>query len=857
MSKSSQPTPIAQPTPAYQKQVSPTNSKKNKGCGCGILILLAIIFSIIVVVILFNFFGSDDDSYNDYDNSNPSSNLSNLENNPLVTGELTKENNTISNNGASLSISPDYVQQPVQGSITAIASASPIEGLEMDIYEIYMENSENYSGLYNIVLPYNSSRFSSSQNLEKSMFILHYNEATQEWGKPSFRIDTTTETIHFETTHLSPAGVVSVLENFDPNSKNNVAGGTVDISTKNKTLNIPIKVFIPSSNVNANFGVFNLTTEDHLLNTITGYNEDLLFENLKTMDPELNTFVKLNSDSELLGYTLSSMGFSSSFMEYFSAGTGNFEAGTPGVKLATRISHLGMMITAGQFINDIDKDKPLSSSFWGLLKGAIYYKGAYTTTYIVGRLATTAVGATAGEFVAVGLAGMWVFEQAFMPVEDIFDYTSGGGIYYHQRYISGMKDFLAATDPLSESDWYKIVQTLHEVSIETLEPGEDPALHFKTVVETYIKNYTQQYFDQSRQNRMNWLINTQNGGLYGHPDLFHYYDFGQDEMEIKKYENKISESSIYDIKAFGNLQDYDYETFTKEYGESLDSTNSEVLIKVPGTTREYTYNFTDKLSDISNENFANWYMDNWADNQALQDEIKALYIKEIFNEYIAIHLDTLTRIEVNKIWHSVCSEMDTLVADLNKVYTIEFIDENVTEKNPVSSLNGYVLVPVTTEYDKWKITLDEKGQATLKFTLVEYLTSGNFLQFNMYNAIDGAGTLSIAQPVSVYNFALTKEVTQISLAPAEQSIVGIYSYKNEMSYFFGFTPDGIFISGDGEQVLMEKYDTKGTYTFDPNTNEGYVDENLGGFKIVLNGDILSVYTNDGTFFVDYYRVPKE
>jgi len=744
----------------------------------------------------------------------------------IVEGLVNEENPALEDieTGIKIVLSPLSIEKEVKASIKKVEVVSPLKSISITAYDFELDVEKPIEGVITLELPYDKETLPEGYSATECLVGLYYNEETNQWENPHYRIDEEREKVIITTYHLSTYGIGKNMDPSGPVMKD----GTIDLSGN--------QVFTNNDTWSnkSNYNLFFTHNEWELDEVAYDYDFDLVKSRYETLNNDLimqkiasvgfDNATQVNVDT-----TLSFLGKGESYPEHFT--TVVIEKAYTSEKLKafnSGLSNLGGALTLFQLASDIYYGKSTSQAGFAFLKGMVYWRGAWAAEMVAGTVA--------GSYVALALVGLFVIEQFLGPLESWND-NQFAKLPEHKKLFGAYNTYYRTPKEVgggarNEHDWSVIIDELNKKALESTEvpEGMERDAYFQQLLKTEIEAYTNLFWELPLETRAEKVILNRDGFLYGKWSLV-YYAGSPDDKPISIY------VYVDNIRA------------DKVPGMTLSAADA-YLIKAeasPTQTIEYKDNFS------MAQKYMSFFDGNDSNYTVIKDEMKKKLFNDVLNKKIIPMMTTKKEEYFLKREAELKAKMQLYQTELNKPITLNFVDDSV-ETMEKAKYAGYILVPKSTVLkdkgllEKWYTVLNKDGLGTLTFTTLAHQRAGYFTQFDLYKPED-IKKINEVTPVKTVDVAISADTNEVKIGIIDDYVgtyYGTLPIKESMKQYYDMMK-ATGTSEDQEITITIDKDDKVNVKFKIHIDMKY---DLMGAKFATDSitvvDLNGVYQQNGS-----------
>ena len=685
----------------------------------------------------------------------------------IAEGVLTEDNVVLESKQENIrmTVSPLCLEGETPAKIHRLDVTSPFENILMRGYDFTVGKGGHLNGVVKIEMPYSEGTIPAGYTARQCISAAHYNEQKGIYEAVSYELDTLQKKLIVLTTELSP--IVEII-NLKPGAAP-IANGTPNLGSS--------QVFTANDSWESggDWGIFYITNEGSLWERTYKYNFEAARNTFRTVggeaiaqkiakyglgnmemltiDASLSLFGKIGY-KEYFGKTVLLLGRGEAYDSFFK----NYGfAGKSLQEKTQNLGDIGLILTGIQFYYDLKHghDYPYFKAF----KGLVYWGGDNAAKYTVGAIFGTSVAPLAFTVASVTLIALFVTEQILGPIETWNDdqYSkrkehaklfSAYNKYYQDRHGKGFRTY---------KDWLVIIKELNKkaLSTENVPSGMERDAYFESLLKTELLEYTNSFWKIDLNERVNLVINSPSGYVYGDWGAIHYAGNKDDkEKSLGAYLDEIARGKY----------------------PSMDLTSAELNFLVGPKV-----SVASKISYADNARMARQYLERFDEagtSTRSQSVVNYAAIKEemgksMYNYLMDNRIRPLMQHEAERIYleqeKALRENLDVLSRDLNLVITVSVVDKSkkINGKRPFAH---HILVPKSSvlaqsgQLEKWKIVLDEEGKGSLAFTTLAYIRSEGFKQFELLLPdTRDFGSSATNKSIKALNFSIEDQSVSIEL----------------------------------------------------------------------------------------------
>ena len=185
-------------------------------------------------------------------------------------------------------------------------------------------------------------------------------------------------------------------------------------------------------------------------------------------------------------------------------------------------------------------------------------------------------------------------------------------------------------------------------------------------------------------------------------------------------------------------------------------------------------------------------------NDTMKQEISNAYKIVLYKGILQDAFKLIAEKDARKAEKDLLNELNTIRRELNRVCTLELYDGSFTdekEKSDKAQMQAFITVPDNIQdADNWSVTLDEKGNGKIQFTLLAYIMAGAPKELRLYEK----GASTEAPPAQTIPFVMENVAQRldvgIALIPLEE-LLGTYEGTISIS--------SMKVSNEGYQYYLD------------------------------------------------------
>lgn len=690
----------------------------------------------------------------------------------IAEGVLTEDNLVLESKqeNVKMTVSPFCLEGETPAKIQSLDVPSPFENITMRGYDFTVGKGGHMDGVVKIEMPYSESTIPDGFTARQCISAAHYNEEEGVYEAVNFTLDTLQKKLVVLTTELSP--IVEIM-NLKPGEAP-IANGTPNLGSS--------QVFTANDSwvSGGDWGIFYLTNEGSLWERTYKYNFEVAKNTFQEVggeaiaqkiakfglaDMEMLTFDASLSLFGTIGYkenfgkTVLLLGKGEAYDNFFKS------YGFTGASLEKKtkvLGRIGVGLALIQLIYDLNYKQ--DHTLFRAVKGFVYGVGDEVLAWVLKKEVAGAVllsapaAATVGTLVTGTLIALFVTEQILGPIETWND-DQYSKMQEHTKLFSAYNKYYQdrnGKEYRTYKEWLVIIKELNKeaLSAQNVPAGMDRDTYFESLLKKELLEYTNKFWKIDLNERINLVINSPSGYVYGDWGAIHYAGNKNDkEKSVATYLDEI---------ANGKYPGMDL-TLVERY---LVSTKGNVVSTInyadnARMAKQYLQRFDEAGTSTSSQSVV--------DYAAIKKELG----KSMYNYLMENRIRPLMQHEADRIYleqeTALRGNLDALSKDLNSVITVSVVDKS-KKIDGESPFAYHILVPKSPslnqsgKLEQWKIVLDEEGQGSLAFTTLAYIKSEGFKQFELFLPdTKDFGSSAKSRSIKVLDFLIEDQTVTIEL----------------------------------------------------------------------------------------------
>lgn len=401
------------------------------------------------------------------------------------------------------------IDKPTKAKIVRVELAEPSEDEILEIYDFRLTSDKQPNGVITLKIPYDPAQVPIGRAATDCVSGVYYNKELGEWIEESYQINEAENLVIIKTTHLSPHGTrISI---------NNEQGQMLDlfITVNQGTPDEYVLALNPES-------VLGRLRQEEML---------AFLEQLKAIDITGSKQAFNDTAIKILG---DSGSFGSLGVESFKLTT--YEQ-TWSKSLGNRLGELSGALVLAQLASDIYYQKPQVETYFNLLKGMTYWKGAAAAAYLTGPVG--------GTIATVVLAGIFLYEVIVEPIS-IPQYIADSN---HQVIVDAYTIYYYSKENYrSKREWLKVINDIVEQISKQAKTEDDFDQQFKSRLDKAITAYATEFFNQKPskiRSNVSKSFDVKQGYLGNYDRVYSATDKDRNERYVQEYVTEIL-SGVYE-----------------------------------------------------------------------------------------------------------------------------------------------------------------------------------------------------------------------------------------------------------------------------------------------------------------------